>query len=465
MAAPVNTCDMDVSSSRASRLEEGDSLAVQGGTEANRSTATSLLTDDPMLAPARTVLRDWTVARYLAAKEPLSGPPVVLTSDTTVGEALDLFAGAGILSAPVLDCCKDELDSAVSWLGFVDVADIVRSMLRELYPWLLDEPHRSTAHGMMAALANDPVNIETVLQEWAREIFLIRWVRLLRPSADGDILYKGLAYKSLLEVISFGLAGLPVQAHPGMHGLVPCHRIAVFDVMSKDTGGAGQERGDDQAAAPPFESDAPTVLRITAVISQSDMVTFLLFNAQQGNLGELPHRSVAALGWVRDDVVCVPANMPTVAAFALMMNRGVSAAGVTASPDAGSRLVASISVSDIRALRTAADFDAFALPVDKFLEGQYGKVNKEGSEVENTLRRLNVDPSKPLLWLVSCFADDTFGAVLEKMVSCGVHRVWIVDRVTGAARGVVTCSDILQLLAVDPSTDSRGWLEGTSVAF
>ena len=33
----------------------------------------------------------------------------------------------------------------------------------ELYAWLLDEPHRSTAHGMMAALAADTQSVTDVM--------------------------------------------------------------------------------------------------------------------------------------------------------------------------------------------------------------------------------------------------------------------------------------------------------------
>jgi hypothetical protein len=92
----------------------------------------------------------------------------------------------------------------------------------------------------------------------------------------------------------------------------------------------------------------------------------------------LPRRSVASLGWVRRDVVTVPANMPTIAAFALMLNRGVSGAGVvpenTLEEGGDAPLLSSLSVSDIRVLHRAADFDALALPVADFLLYHYGAV-------------------------------------------------------------------------------------------
>jgi hypothetical protein len=89
----------------------------------------------------------------------------------------------------------------------------VRSLLRELYPWLLDEHRRGTARSMMAALAEDTVSVGSVLKDWAGELFLLRWVRLLRPGTDGELLYKGLAYKSLLEARAFAFAPLPKAVH------------------------------------------------------------------------------------------------------------------------------------------------------------------------------------------------------------------------------------------------------------
>ncbi len=92
----------------------------------------------------------------------------------------------------------------------------------------------------------------------------------------------------------------------------------------------------------------------------------------------LPRRTVASLGWVRRDVVTVPANMPTIAAFALMLNRGVSGAGVVPAnvleEGGDAPLLSSLSVSDIRVLHRAADFDALALPVADFLLYHYGAV-------------------------------------------------------------------------------------------
>ena len=45
--------------------------------------------------------------------------------------------------------------------GFVHASLLRRRA--ELYPWLLDEPHRATARGMMAALQTDAQSVTDVM--------------------------------------------------------------------------------------------------------------------------------------------------------------------------------------------------------------------------------------------------------------------------------------------------------------
>jgi hypothetical protein len=225
---------------------------------------------------------------------------------------------------------------------------------------------------MMAALATDSESVSEVMREWARELFLLRWVRTVRPGSDGDFLYRGLGYKNLLDVVSRGLQNLPVGMRP-WGDIRPSHRIAVFDVQEEPTPGSGARVGGTVEA-----------VQIQAVVSQTDIIAFLLYQMQAGHLGPaLPDHTVESLGWVRRDVVTVPKNMPAVAAFALMLNRGVSGAGVVDGDafDADAPLLSSLSVSDIRALREAADFDALALPVADFLLRQYGEAMPDAADV------------------------------------------------------------------------------------
>jgi hypothetical protein len=355
----------------------------------------------------------------------------------------------------------------------------------ELYPWLLDEPHRSTSRGMMAALATDSESVSDVMREWARELFLLRWVRTVRPGSDGDFLYRGLGYKNLLDVVYRGLQNLPVGMRP-WGDIRPSHRIAVFDVQEEPTLGSGARVGGTVEA-----------VQIQAVVSQTDIIAFLLYQMQAGHLGPaLPDRTVESLGWVRRDVVTVPKNMPAVAAFALMLNRGVSGAGVVDGDafDSDAPLLSSLSVSDIRALREAADFDALALPVAEFLLRQYGEAMPDaaaadvtpvgaaaGSPAEavaTTVAQvaamavagggevtaityaatqaasqlpsaadvaaamdtpMSAEARQPRLWLVSCSPQATLRQVCDIFVLHGVHRVYIVDD-RKRPLGVVTMS-------------------------
>ncbi len=102
------------------------------------------------LADARRVLREWSLARFLGTR-PATVEPIVFNADTPIGEALRVraparvlrssfaltrcaqhqpkrMAEAGILSAPVLDAVDGQ--AATDFLGFIDVSDVVTSLLK-----------------------------------------------------------------------------------------------------------------------------------------------------------------------------------------------------------------------------------------------------------------------------------------------------------------------------------------------
>ena len=180
-----------------------------------------------------------------------------------------------------------------------------------------------------------------------------------------------------------------------------------------------------------------------------------------------------------------------------MLNRGVSGAGVVDGDafDADAPLLSSLSVSDIRALREAADFDALALPVAEFLLRQYGEAMPEAADVTpggavagtpaeavaTTVAQVaamavagggggevtaityaatqaasqlpsaadvaaamdtpmsSAEARQPRLWLVSCGPQATLRQVCDTFVLHGVHRVYIVDD-RKRPLGVVTMS-------------------------
>ena len=61
--------------------------------------------------------------------------------------------------------------------------------------------------------------------------------------------------------------------------LKPSHRIAVFDVIDAPTPLTGSQLEAPGTLGP------QEVLKVTHVVSQTDMIAFLLFQAQEGNLG------------------------------------------------------------------------------------------------------------------------------------------------------------------------------------
>ena len=65
--------------------------------------------------------------------------------------------------------------------------------------------------------------------------------------------------------------------------LKPSHRIAVFDLVDEPPPGALPRIGGQ-----------PERITITHVVSQTDLVAFLLFQAQEGNLGCGPAASLAS---------------------------------------------------------------------------------------------------------------------------------------------------------------------------
>ena len=66
---------------------------------------------------------------------------------------------------------------------------------------------------MMAALSTDPKSVKEHMDAFAKELFLSRWVRTVRPGDDGDYVYKGFSHKTMLEIMSRGLQRRPARPH------------------------------------------------------------------------------------------------------------------------------------------------------------------------------------------------------------------------------------------------------------
>jgi hypothetical protein len=98
-----------------------------------------------------------------------------------------------------------------------------------------------------------------------------------------------------------------------------CHRLAVFDAPPADPAAPPAGPDADPDAAPPGHP--------MAIVSQSDLVSFL--HRHRAALGdELLSRSLADLGFRPKPVVCVPGDMATLLALEAVVESDVRCAAV-----------------------------------------------------------------------------------------------------------------------------------------
>ena len=155
-------------------------------------------------------------------------------------------------------------------------------------------------------------------------------------------------------------------------------------------------------------------------------------------------------------VLAVTKGVSALDAFALMDAEGVSALGVC---DDAYRLVANISVSDLRGLRPET-VDRLEMPVEAFLERQRVAAPEKEKEKESEVSRGGTrdelrkhfedsDASETPAegsGVVTCGVEDTLGAVVERMVTRRVHHVYVCSA-EGHPLAVITPRDVLRLLA------------------
>ena len=131
-----------------------------------------------------------------------------------------------------------------------------------------------------------------------------------------------------------------------------------------------------------------------------------------GELGQMAERTVTQLGYtqgaINRDVVCVPASLPALAAFAAMHSAGISSAGVVREPAAAGGaappLIGSVSASDFRGLSSSDEFVELLLkPVEDFLAAT-NKCSKDAlplitvppsATVTDVLRRITETKVRP----------------------------------------------------------------------
>ena len=385
-------------------------------------------------------------------------------------QVLKIFAVRNILSAPVFAAGSSRC------LGFVGVDDVTRAVLG----WAdvgADPSPSGRAEGLRRAG-------ERLARERVRDIARANDGELVVRASEACTLLQvrveeGKGWREVEEVgegwngvgrMHTGLGGRPCNPQlspppppPVRSGFLrggrgpPCHRVAVYDfegVEESESGGWGGcgdgDGGDSESVSAGGSSRAlkptidPTEIRILAIVSQSDVISFLAKHVDR--LGPLAATPVADTGAVTSPVVAVPDSMPAAMAFASMFAKGapVSSAAVLASrgPDAGT-LIANISVSDLRGLRPAG-LAALAAPVLTFLRTKAAPGAGSGEaaaawgvragDSEADVRPVSVPPGAPL------------GEVLRLLDEGRRHRVYVCDA-SGRPDGIVTLTDLLRLFA------------------
>ncbi len=171
-------------------------------------------------------------------------------------------------------------------------------------------------------------------------------LRKVAPGRDGELLFQAASDHSLAKIIAEGFL------RPPRAGVPACHRLAVFDFAS----GAAAER---------------PAIRVTGVLSQTDVIRWLGALIQAGGAGAFPRATIASLGLSPKAVVSVSAQEPTIDAFAKLLAAGLPAAAVLAAP--GGAVVASLALADLTGI-LADKLGVLALPVGEFLALRYGTV-------------------------------------------------------------------------------------------
>ena len=246
---------------------------------------------------ARAFLRKWSLGRYMAASSKASraSEVLILSPRDTVRDAMAMLARRRVLSAPVLD------ERRAVFRGFVGVADVLAAFLRSDSRELLvvraqigPEPGQPGAAALQApdapggsGAAAPPEFAEQQARLVPRCVIFIATtptgsralplaqLDALLPGADGHLLFNAddPSYEqlSLLDLVeSFFL-----------HAAAPlwptCHRVALCAPLS-----------------------ASGVLSVAAIVSQTDVVRFLMEHAARGALGPMANRSLEDLGLVVD---------------------------------------------------------------------------------------------------------------------------------------------------------------------
>ena len=353
------------------------------------------------------LLQSWTLGAFLREhKAKVKGTVLALDANDTVQEALDKLSRLGVLAAPVLDTRR-----AVYW-GWWGVADAVQAFIASNSDELLVLRHQiGPEPGAMPgdSLLRDP-------QTQTTGEFASRRIASFEPSEDGHMLHcaadPDFQRFTLLDLVQGAML------HAG--GWPVCHRVAVCQPVG-------------------------TVLSVMHVVSQSDLMRFLLTHAH--TLKAVMSTTVADLGLVYigqgqpKGVLCVGGREPALDAFAAMMSAGVNCLGIVRDQGDGddNALVANLSASDLRVVLPDR-WGVLAQPVHKMLElecaGGARHMTWRGGDSASPQQR----------GVVTVTPRTTLHDTLAILVHSRLHHVFVTEPHERTPLAVISTSDILRAL-------------------
>jgi CBS domain-containing protein len=369
------------------------------------SAAANMASPEAGAASVAQLLQSWTLGAFLKEyKAKVKGNVLVLDANDTVQEALAKLTRRGVLAAPVLDTRR-----AVYW-GWWGVADAVQGFMASNSDELLVLRHQiGPEPGAMPgdSLLRDPHAQTTGL-------FASRRITSFEPSSDGHMLHcaadPDFQRFTLLDLVQGAML------HDG--GWPVCHRVAVCQPVG-------------------------TVLSVMHVVTQSDVMRFLLTHAHA--LKAVMPTTVADLGLVYigqgqpKGVLCVGGNEPALDAFAAMMSAGVSCLGVVRDQgdEDDNALVVNLSASDLRVVLPDR-WGVLAQPVHRMLElacaGGARHMMRHGGD--------SAPPQERGVVAVSPRA--TLHDTLALLVHSRLHHVFVTEPHDRTPLAVISTSDILR---------------------
>lgn len=346
---------------------------------------------------------------------------VSLNKWSTVGQALQTLGSANVLSAPVLD--EDG-----EYFGCLSVNDLLKSLYKIL---AAKDPE-----WFEKIEALTPADLIAVATEFSKQT-----VDKVQHAGDLWLLNADDA-STLLDAV---LESFRIQDRSVHHRLFVCSNAKEQKQNTvANTTVINIQPGSERLSA--------TGLKVTHVVSQSDVVKLLWANKTV--LGDAITQTVEQLELDDGKVFSVAASMSTLEALSQMARDHKSSMGVV--DPASGVLIGNLSVSDLRGL-AVEDFPLLLLSVGEYIAVRRGLFNKADALAGKCAEAATAGKWTELLAaapVVTVNSSSTFGNVLELLAVKGLHRVYVVDG-EGKPVSIITLTDVLRLITKAPAPPAQ----------